>query len=148
MQVLMVIKHHQTLFSTSRPLIYLTRTLTGGKTTLNQYFRRTFISLGGIPSSKSVKKIWRAKWDSIRMRVNLFHSSRPRQQDPFKKSNEQQSSGEQNNQDQRRNALIILISLGMTMLAYTKIQQAQAEINARNQEAQALKNDVIYDYFF
>lgn len=146
MQVLMVIKPHQTILSTSRPLIYLTRTLTGGKTTLNQYFRRTFSSsLVGIPISKSVKKTWRAKWDSIR--VNLFHSSRPRQQDPFKKSNEQQSSGQQPNQDQGRNALIILISLGMTILAFNKLQQAQAEINARNQEAQALKNDVIYEYF-
>lgn len=142
----MVIKNHHALAVLNTPRVSSLNRLWTARKTFADCFRRTFNSFG-VYKCRQVH-ILRGNSDTIRVRVNLFNTSANRRQDPFRNSNEQgpkQPNSGPNNNDPRRSAILLAISLTLTVLAYisieTSVKKAQAEMQARVQSNQS-QNDV------
>lgn len=146
----MVIKNHHALAVLNTPRLSSFNRLWMARRTFADCFSRTFNSFG-VYQCRRVHVVLRGNSDAVkRVRVNLFNTSANRRQDPFRNnSNEQgpkQPNSGPNNNDPRRSAILLAISLTLTVFAYisieTSMKKTQAEMQARVESAQS-QNDVI-----
>lgn len=104
--------------------------------TASQYVRRAFSSLG-LHLSRTNPAAWRPNSSLPSLRRSI-HSSKPKRQDPFRNNEQQQQQQQPPKQpDPRRNGLILLASIAMTVFAYitmeNSIKKAQTDMQNRMQ---------------
>ena len=90
---------------------------------------------------------WRPKSNSIR--INLFQTNKPNRQDPFRSNSDQSAKNNNsgpnpNKNDPRKSAILLVVSLALTALAYSTLndalKKAQEEMQAKR--ASMMQNDV------